>query len=143
MGVVGRAAVLLFALALGARGALAGQDPGPRTTRDRVYSKEQAARGGDQYVAICSKCHDPAKVPPGKKPGPPLVGDVFLSQWRDRTVGELLTGIQTTMPSDGSVTLSEDQTADLVAYLLQVNGFPDGPGSLKADAPSRDIVIAR
>ena len=115
-----------------------------RTTRDRVYSKDQAARGGKQYAQICGRCHDPGRpVVPGKKAGPILMGDPFLDEWRDRTLGELSSAIITTMPSDGSAVLSTDETEDLVAYLLQVNGFPEGSSALKIDAATRAIVIAK
>jgi mono/diheme cytochrome c family protein len=114
-----------------------------KTTQDKVYAKEQAARGEKQYATVCATCHDPAKVAAGKKPAPELVGDKFLSTWDGRTLGELSDQILTTMPNDGSVVLTEDQTADLVAYILQANKFPDGPGALKYGQTSKDIVIKK
>jgi cytochrome c5 len=113
-----------------------------RTTRDRVYSKAQAARGAATYEARCAACHDPAKVPEGKKPGPPLVGDEFLAEWRDRTLGGLMETTLLTMPNDGTAALSEGETADVIAHLLQANGYPDGAGDLHYDA-GRDIVIVK
>jgi len=114
-----------------------------KTTQDKVYSKDQAERGGKQYATVCASCHDPAKVAAGKKPAPPLVGDAFLTKWDGRTLGELEDQIFTTMPNDGSATLTEDQTADLVAYILQANGAPDGAAALKYGAPSKDIAIKK
>ena len=136
------AAVVVFAACGALR--LSGQtSPALKTTRDKVYSKTQAERGGKQYAQVCASCHDPAKVPAGKKPGPPLVGDKFLDKWKDRSLGELLENIETTMPNDGSAVLTADDTADLVAYILQANGFPDGPSPLKSGAASKDIVIVK
>jgi mono/diheme cytochrome c family protein len=118
--------------------------PTQKTVRDKVYSKDQAARGEKQYTSLCANCHDPAKPPPpGKKAGPPLVGEKFLTKWDGRTLGELLTDIQTTMPNDGSAVLDDNQTADVVAYILQANGFPEGPEALKNGASSQDIVIIK
>jgi mono/diheme cytochrome c family protein len=114
-----------------------------RTTQDKVYTKDQAARGAKQYATACASCHDPAKVPAGKKPGPELIGDAFLTKWDSRTLGELLDQILTTMPNDGSAVLTEDQTADLVAYILQANKQPDGTSDLKYGASSKDIVIKK
>ena len=129
-------AVVVFAACGALR--LSGQTPpAPKTTRDKVYSNAK------QYAQVCASCHDPAKVPAGKKPGPPVVGDKFLDKWKDRTLGELLENIETTMPNDGSAVLTADDTADLVAYLLQANGFPDGPSPLKSGAASKDIVIVK
>ncbi len=114
-----------------------------KTTQDKVYTKAQAARGEKQYSTACASCHDPAKVPAGKKPGPELIGDAFLTKWDGRTLGELLDQILTTMPNDGSAVLTEDQTADLVVYMLQANKFPDGTVDLKYGVASKDIVIKK
>jgi mono/diheme cytochrome c family protein len=129
---------LVIALATTARGSFV-----QKTTQDKVYSKAQAARGEKQYATVCASCHDPAKVAAGKKPAPELVGDKFLSTWDGRTLGDLLDQILTTMPDDASVVLTEDQTADLVAYILQANKFPDGTADLKYGASSKDIVIKK
>lgn len=114
-----------------------------KTTQDKVYSKDQAARGAKQYGTACATCHDPAKVPAGKKPAPELIGDKFLSTWDGRTLGELQDQILTTMPNDGSMVLTEEQTAELVAYILQANKQPDGAADLKYGASSKDIVIKK
>ena len=114
-----------------------------KTTKDKLYSKEQATRGAEQYVKYCEKCHTPEKVPEGKKPGPPISGPKFLDAWADRTVGELFATIRDTMPSDGSVTLTQDQVLDAVAHILQANGFPDGPTALKNDDAMKSAVIVK
>ena len=111
------------------------------TARDKVYSKEQAARGEKTYAKVCASCHDPAKVPAGKKGGPELVGKTFLGEWENRTLGELLSTTFLTMPNDGSVVLTEDETADVIAYVLQANGYPDGPAALKYDAENAAIIV--
>jgi mono/diheme cytochrome c family protein len=133
-----------FALATALLSAVAVRATAPqKTTQDKVYTKAQAARGEKQYTTVCATCHDPAKVPAGKKPAPELVGEKFLSTWDGRTLGELQDQILTTMPNDGSVVLTEDQTADLVAYILQSNKQPDGAADLKYGASSKDIVIKK
>jgi mono/diheme cytochrome c family protein len=118
--------------------ASAAQTPA-RSVKDKVYSTEQATRGEDVYTKTCATCHDPAKVAEGRKPAPQLVGDKFLGKWKDKSLGELMTLIATTMPDDGSIVLTDDQTADIVGYLLKANGFPDGPAPLKIS--DKDIVI--
>ena len=114
-----------------------------QTTRDKVYTKDQAARGAEMYAKFCDRCHDPAKVVPGKKPGPPTIGAKFLETWQDRTLGELFGIIMNTMPSDGSMTPTQDQVLDLVAYLLQANGFPNGDAPLKNDDAMKVTVIVK
>ena len=113
------------------------------TVKDKVYSAAQAEKGEKQYTTVCINCHDPAKVVPGKKPAPQLIGPKFLDEWADRTLGELMTTIVTTMPDDGSVVLTPEDGAALVAYILKQNGFPDGPNDLKPGAESKDIVIVK
>lgn len=123
--------------------------PGPsasasqKTTRDKVYSKEQATRGAEIYGTYCDKCHDPAKLPEGKKPPPPIVGAKFKEAWQDKTLGELYTTILTTMPSDGSTVLTADQTLDVLAHLLKLNEYPDGTTALKNDEAMKAIVIVK
>ena len=132
------ACALVLVTAAGARATVV-----QKSAKDKIYTKEQAARGEKQYATACATCHDPAKVPAGKKPGPELVGETFLTKWDGRTLGELQDQILTTMPNDGSAVLTEDQTADLVAYILQANKFPDGTAELKYGASSKDVVIKR
>ena len=133
------AAALLLGFVLIARVSAGDQ----KTTKDRLYSKEQATRGGELYVKYCEKCHTPEKVPEGKKPGPAISGPKFIEAWADRTVGELFATIRDTMPSDGAVTLTSDQVLDAVAHILQSNGFPDGPAPLKNDDAMKTAVIVK
>jgi mono/diheme cytochrome c family protein len=114
-----------------------------RTVRDKIYTKEQAARGAELYGTYCDKCHDPAKLPEGKKPPPPIVGDKFKENWQDKTLGELYTTVLTTMPSDASTVLTPEQTLDLLAHLLKLNEYPEGTAPLKNDDATKAIVIVR
>lgn len=131
--------VVILAAGLTGAGVVA---QGQRTSRDRIYSKAQAERGAATWVTRCESCHDPAKLPSGKKGGPVLIGDPFLAEWENRPLGELLTITQLTMPNDGTASLSEDETADVIAYMLQANGFPAGPADLTF-AAGQDIVIVK
>jgi len=114
-----------------------------RTVRDKVYTKEQATRGAEIYGTYCDKCHDPAKLPEGKKPPPPVVGAKFKDNWQDKTLGELYTTILTTMPSDASTVLTPEQTLDVLAHLLKLNEYPDGTTPLKNDDAMKATVIVK
>ena len=138
--------LVVFLIAFGSGLTRASTTTGPaqeKTTRDKIYSKEQAARGAALFGKTCAPCHDAAKKTPDKTPGPPLVGtgSMFVENWKDHMIGEIFTTILTTMPNDGSVVLTENDTADLVAHLLQSNGYPDGPDALKFDAAAKTIKI--
>ena len=150
MGVkAGAAALLLVAIAsrVSFPQAFSGETmPGlvfQKTVKDGLYSAEQATRGGELYVKHCERCHTPEKVPAGKKPGPPIVGDKFLDTWRDRTVGELFDTILNTMPSDGSLTLTAEQALDSTAHILKANGFPAGKAPMKNDDTMKNALIVK
>jgi mono/diheme cytochrome c family protein len=150
MGVkAGAAALLLVAIAsrVSFPQAFSGETmPGlvfQKTVKDGLYSAEQATRGAELYVKHCERCHTPEKVPAGKKPGPPIVGDKFLDTWRDRTVGELFDTILNTMPSDGSLTLTAEQALDSTAHILKANGFPTGKAPMKNDDAMKSALIVK
>src|SRR6187551_1504629 len=86
-----------------------------RTANDGVYTAEQAKRGEAVYVDACAPCHDPALV--GGQ-GPALTGKDFFTNWKDLTVGDLFTKIKTEMPATAPGSMTADQTADLVSYIL-------------------------
>ena len=92
-----------------------------RTVRDGVYSNAQAARGATLYGQQCASCH-------GDKlegvQGPPLTTDVFLGRWQAQPLSDLANKIRNTMPADATGTLTPQQSADLVAFILKTGGFP-------------------
>lgn len=141
---LGAAALVLLSIVGVRAGAFTTEGPAfQKTVKDKLYTKEQATRGGELYVKFCEKCHTPEKVPEGKKPGPPVSGPKFIDAWVDRPVGELFDTILNTMPSDGSATLTEAQALDAVAHILKLNGFPEGTTPLKNEEASRAAVIVK
>ena len=138
-----RSLAVIVSVALAGTAIAAGAiDQAPRTSRDKIYSKTQAARGAVQYAKLCASCHDPAKLVPGKEKGPELVGEKFLAEWQGRPLGALMESILLTMPNDGSAELTEEQTADIVAHMLKVNGYPEGAAALRYGA-GKDITIVK
>jgi len=117
-GAIGVVFALSWAAAVvaGAQGAV---DHG-KTVRDGVYSKEQATRGRATYDNKCSECHD------GGSMGPELWGSGFLSRWSNKSVHALYDVIAKSMPADAPGTLNENELLDVVAYVVQANGFPAG-----------------
>lgn len=135
------ACALVAAVAAGSVLAAATRAQAPPTTRDGVYAKAQAERAAERYDTTCAVCHDPARAVRGKKQGPALVGKDFVDTWQGRTLDELLSLILMTMPNDGSAILTEEETADLVAYLLAANGYPAGAAPLQYDAGKRITLV--
>jgi mono/diheme cytochrome c family protein len=96
-----------------------------------VYTEAQAKRGEEASGrSWCTSCHG-SDLTGGE--GPPLVGDEFLSNWNMETVGHLYERIQTTMPAEKPGSLSPQDTADIVARVLQLNKFPAGQSELPTD----------
>lgn len=116
--------------------------PASTTVKDKVYTKTQADKGAEAYTKTCLKCHA-LKDGPGPEEGPPLAGDAFRTKWDGKTVHELALSIRLNMPPDGSITIGEEDAADLIAYLLKSNGFPEGDKPLKADASAKNVVIVK
>src|SRR5580765_1194187 len=88
----------------------------PRTANDRVYSAAQATRGQALYKERCASCHGAALQ--GEN-GTPLTGDAFLAGWGRQPLSELVDKIVHTMPENDHGKLTRQQSADLVAHLLQ------------------------
>jgi len=113
---------------------------GGRSVKDGVYTAEQAKRGEALYGDACAACHDPKLI---GGIGPALAGKDFISAWKDKTVGDVFTKIKVEMPLTAPGTLSADQTADVVSFILSSNQFPAGTAALPADAaPLNDIHLA-
>ena len=106
-----------------------------------VYTTEQASRGQATYRRRCAYCHGVFLDGADDPNGPPLTGLRFVNGWEGRTVAQLLTKIAQTMPFDEPGTLSMEVCRDLVAYILQENGMPDGDTSLPPDPVSLERII--
>jgi S-disulfanyl-L-cysteine oxidoreductase SoxD len=101
------------------------------TVWDGVFTDEQARRGETAYRQECSSCHG-AELEGGDMT-PPLVGGTFTSNWNDLTLGDLFERIRATMPLDKPGTLSRQQNADVVAFVLKANLWPAGTTELARD----------
>jgi mono/diheme cytochrome c family protein len=97
---------------------------------DGVYTDQQAARGQAVYTARCASCHAPNL---SGRTGPPLTGADFLANWNTQPLLELANKIGRTMPKDDTPRLTSQETADLLAYILQVGKFPGGRAELRMD----------
>ena len=105
-----------------------------RTTRDGVYTEAQAKRGETGYAQACASCHGPDLS--GVDSAPSLAGPEFLASWSDQTVDDLFERARTTMPADAPGSLSRQQYADVVAFILSKDGMPAGSAELPAENPA-------
>ena len=96
----------------------------PVSTRDAVYSDGQATRGEAMYKKACASCH--REMLEGNGSAPPLTGDDFATDWKGQTLAQLFNKIRDTMPADSPGSLSSEEDADLIAYILKFNKLPAG-----------------
>ena len=132
VGLIVAAAVLTGAIALRAQ-----QAPQPRIWQG-VYTTAQAERGKATFLVTCQRCHN-ADLSGDR--GPALKGERFMTTWGGGGVNRLFEKIRDTMPPFATSTLDDGTKLDIVTFILQTNGFPDGAKDLAAaDLESIDIV---
>ena len=100
-----------------------------RSVNEGVYTADQAKNGEGLYKEQCAACHGDNLE--GSGPMPPLAGKDFLANWGGKTLGDLYEKTQTTMPATAPGTLSPEQTADIVAFMLSKDNFPAGSTALE------------
>jgi alcohol dehydrogenase (cytochrome c) len=103
-----------------------GAQPGPGP-----YTAAQASAGRAAYQANCASCH--ASDLSGRE-GPQLAGANFMSQWGDRTTGELIAFMRATMPPGAGGSLPDQTYIDVAALLLDANSARPGDRALTAEA---------
>ena len=105
-----------------------------------VYSDLQAKRGLQEYGRSCEHCHGSNLTGNPTDEVPSLVADGFMFHWKGRTVQDLYARLSKAMPADAPGTLDAAAYLDLVAYLLEANGFPAGPRDLSRDQLSALVI---
>lgn len=91
-----------------------------RSVWDGVYSDRQANRGRNVYETACASCHEPDE----------LRGDVFMSEWKGRTVEEYFDYLWKNMPKGNPESLPRAEYGDVIAYIFRQNTFPAGRNDL-------------
>lgn len=91
-----------------------------------TYSAEQAERGEKNFEKDCVECHGET-LRGGLLGGPPLRGLGFEGKYANGSpAGVLYEVMSTTMPPNSPGRYSPETYADLMAYILKVNGFASG-----------------
>lgn len=87
------------------------------------FTDEQADRGRDVFRSQCTECHSSSEFSDSQ----------FKFKWSRRHAGSLYQMIQTQMPETAPGSLTDEETVDLVSYILRMNGFEPGASELSAD----------
>jgi len=129
--------VVGFAMLAGVYSTVRAQSP--KSVLDGIYTEAQAMRGDKVYAENCATCHGP-KLAGTDTAGPSLSGPDFTNGWKDMTAGALLSKINTDMPSNAPGTLTPEQYADVMSFVLSVNKYPAGQTELPTDANALKAV---
>jgi mono/diheme cytochrome c family protein len=103
-----------------------------------VYTGAQASRGKTSYDTSCVRCHGADLL---GTTAPPLRGERFMATWGGENVSRLFEKIRDTMPPLFGTFVSDDAKLDIVAYVLQSNGYPEGKRDLAAGPGLASIQI--
>jgi len=101
------------------------QAPPPKvvSTATGVFTSAQASRGEQTYMSICVSCH-----PKGTYTAP-----AFREKWNGSPLSELYGFVSTSMPKMEPGSLEPEEYAQVIAYLLKLNGAPAGKSELSTD----------
>jgi len=108
------------------------------STRNGVYTAEQAHRGKAIYQNRCVMCHGDSLE--GQGQNSPLKGTKFLNNWVGQTMADLFMKTIVMMPATNPGTLTPKETAEVVAYMLSANKFPAGKVELPSDPQSLEMI---
>jgi hypothetical protein len=117
------AAAVLVAQAVSTSVAAQTDNGGDRSVLSGVFTTEQVAKGRTGHRAFCLSCHGSENY----------TGETFESMWIGRTVYDFFESLRTTMPNDEPGKLTTEEYVDVIAYILNLNGYPPGPMPLPYD----------
>ncbi len=95
-----------------------------------LYTEEQATTGAAVFGKICAECHEKKDVTSAD----------FRAKWTGRPLWDLYELVRTTMPDSNPGSLSRDEYAATLAYILKLNGIPAGPAAVMPDTTAMKAV---
>ena len=125
--------VKLFALCAALGGSIAGPALAHGAVAPSVHTADQATAGAQVYAAQCAACHGNAMEGVA---GPALKGPQFkaMAQAQGMNAQSLLEVVSQSMPQSDPGSLTPDQYNQVVAYILQQNGYAAGSTPLSPNA---------
>jgi alcohol dehydrogenase (cytochrome c) len=91
---------------------------------EALFTSAQAVAGKVAYERNCASCHG-MRVDDGTS-APPLRGATFLGKYAGGPAADLFSYVSTKMPPADPGTLGGTEYAQIIAYVLQQNGFATG-----------------
>lgn len=102
------------------------------STKNGVFTADQADRGKTTFQNVCSACHTLAEH----------TGKNFLDKWGGGSVGDVYDFVSSTMPDGNPSSLKPQEYIDVISFFLRETGYPDGKSELPPDAAKlKDVKI--
>lgn len=118
----------------------AAQAPAPPIWQG-VYTAAQAERGKATFTTACLRCHGADLA---GNTAPALAGEHFMTTWGGGALSRLFEKIRDTMPPQFGTSILDDKAKiEIVAYILQTNGYPAGSRELAPGGELASIQILR
>jgi len=105
------------------------------------FTTAQAAAGKTAYNSNCAVCHGSTMT--NGTFGTPLAGEYFKNMWHGRSLRAFYDRAVKTMPPAAPASLPKETYADIVAYILELNGFKSGNSALPAGGEGLDKMAIR
>ena len=103
------------------------------------FTAAQAESGQAKYKEVCQICHGSSLA--NGQFGTPLRGSFFRDKWKGKSLGELQQFMYEKMPPDKVMSLTPDQHADLLAFILSRNDMMPGETPLSSEIKSNNAVM--
>jgi cytochrome c5 len=100
---------------------------------DGVFTATQADGGRDSFRAQCTECHFSGE----------FSDDQFKFKWSRRTANDLYDFILTQMPESAPGSLTAEESVNLTAYILRLNGLEEGTMPLPTDEAALSAISLR
>lgn len=123
------AVLLLIPSFVGAQGSTG--EPASRSVLDSVYTEAQAEEGKSAYRSHCAECHASGF----------FRGEPFRLIWAGQPASSFFEVMRTTMPMDNPSSLKPPEYAAILAYILELNGYPAGEEELPSTREELDLII--
>jgi mono/diheme cytochrome c family protein len=105
---------------------------------DGIYTAEQAKRGEVVYNDTCVPCHGPDLG--GSDLAPALAGNEFAANWNNLKIGDLYNRVSQSMPLSAPGSLTAQQYADVIAFMLEKGSAPAGTTELATTKEPLDSI---
>lgn len=103
------------------------------------FTQEQADAGRAAYRESCQICHGSTLA--NGQFGTPLRGSFFREKWKGKSLGELQQFMYEKMPPDKVMSLTPEQSANLLAFILARNDLKPGTEPLSGDYRSQMALM--